>query len=115
MKPKPMLWMHSATASGPTSIRPPRASSTSAEPHWLVAERLPCFATRQPAPAAMNAAVGDTLEGWAAAPRPGGVDEVIAGIDLHRQLSQRGRQARDLRDGLALGAQRDQKRGRLRL
>src|SRR5215207_4716132 len=62
MKPKPMLWMHSATASGPTSIRPPSASSTSAEPHWLVAERLPCFATRQPAPAAMNAAVVDTLK-----------------------------------------------------
>src|SRR5918995_3689439 len=62
MKRKQMLGRHRETASGPTSSRPPRASSTSAEPHWLVAERLPCFATRQPAPAAMNAAVVDTLK-----------------------------------------------------
>src|SRR5918994_4580990 len=62
MNPKPIFSMHSATASGSTSIRPQRASSTSADPHWLVAGRLPCFAPRQPAPAAMKAAVVDTLK-----------------------------------------------------
>ena len=62
MKPKPISRMQSATPSGPSSMLPPSASSTSAEPHWLVADRFPCFATRQPAPAAMNAAVVETLK-----------------------------------------------------
>src|SRR5215210_5957496 len=62
MNPKPISRMQLATSSGGTSIRPPRASRTSAEPHWLVAERLPCFATRQPAPAAIKAAVVETLK-----------------------------------------------------
>src|SRR3954453_10172497 len=62
MKPKPTDSMHSATAPGARSIRAPAASSTSAEPHLLVAERLPCLATRQPAPAATNAAVVETLK-----------------------------------------------------
>src|SRR4051812_34363245 len=62
MKPKPTLSMHSATAPGSRSMRAPRASSTSAEPHLPVAERLPCFATTQPAPAATNAAVVETLK-----------------------------------------------------
>src|SRR5215218_5012165 len=62
MKPKPISLMQASTTSTPTSIRPPRASRTSAEPHWLVAERFPCFATRHPAPAAMNAAVVETLK-----------------------------------------------------
>src|SRR5215213_11033461 len=61
MKPKPISRMHAPTSSAPSSMFPPSASSTSAEPHWLVAERFPCFATRQPAPAAMNAAVVETL------------------------------------------------------
>src|SRR5215217_443556 len=62
MKPKPISWMQASTTSTSTSIRPPSASRTSAEPHWLVAERFPCFATRQPAPAAMKAAVVETLK-----------------------------------------------------
>src|SRR5215218_971249 len=61
MNPNPISRMQLATTSASRSIRPPSASSTSAEPHWLVAERLPCLATRQPAPAAMNAAVVETL------------------------------------------------------
>jgi hypothetical protein len=62
MKPKPTSSMHAATSSGSRSMRAPSASSTSADPHWLVAERLPCLATRQPAPAAMKAAVVETLK-----------------------------------------------------
>src|SRR5881227_1555750 len=57
MKPKPVSSMHAATPSGSRSMRAPSASSTSAEPDELVAERLPCLATAQPAPAAISAAV----------------------------------------------------------
>src|SRR6185503_15866348 len=61
MNPKPISRMHAATSPAPSSMLPPSASSTSAEPHWLVAERFPCFATLHPAPAAMKAAVVETL------------------------------------------------------
>src|SRR5439155_1669797 len=40
----------------------PSASSTSAEPHREVNERLPCFATEAPAPAATNAAAVEMLK-----------------------------------------------------
>src|SRR3954452_6135291 len=61
MKPKPHSSMQAATAAGSRSIRAPSASSTSAEPDRPVALRLPCLATAQPAPAATNAAVVETL------------------------------------------------------
>src|SRR3954454_14214174 len=62
MKPKPASSMHCATASGVRSMRTPSASSRSAEPERPVAERLPCLATAQPAPAAISAAVVETLK-----------------------------------------------------
>ena len=62
MKPKPASSMHCATASGVRSMRTPSASSRSAEPDSPVAERLPCLATAQPAPAAISAAVVETLK-----------------------------------------------------
>jgi hypothetical protein len=46
-----------ATWSGGRSSRMPSASSTSAEPAWLEADRLPCLTTRAPAPAATIAAM----------------------------------------------------------
>ncbi len=50
-------------ASGPAmSTWTPSASSTSAEPVWLLIARLPCFATFWSAPAAMNAAVVEMLK-----------------------------------------------------
>src|SRR6476661_6898708 len=61
MKPKPTSLMQRATASGLRSMRTPSASRTSAEPDKPVAERLPCLATAQPWPAAIRAAVVDTL------------------------------------------------------
>jgi hypothetical protein len=61
MNPNPTSSMHCATAAGVRSIRAPSASSTSAEPDSPVADRLPCLATAQPAPAAINAAVVETL------------------------------------------------------
>src|SRR4051794_11588471 len=62
MKPKPASSMQRATAAGARSIRTPSASSRSAEPESPVAERLPCLATAQPAPAAISAAVVETLK-----------------------------------------------------
>src|SRR5512142_2127661 len=96
MNPKPTSSMQRATASGVRSMRAPSASSTSAEPDRPVAERLPCLATAQPAPAATRAAVVETLN-----PR---------GPRAHR-LGQPG----DLVDRLALRAQGDEERGDLRL
>src|SRR4051812_18943964 len=61
MKPKPPCSMQRATASGSRSMRTPSASSTSADPLSPVALRLPCLATAQPAPAAISAAVVETL------------------------------------------------------
>src|SRR5579884_4303115 len=53
--------MQRPTAWGERSILAPRASSRSADPDSPVAERLPCLATAQPAPAAISAAVVETL------------------------------------------------------
>src|SRR5215210_7666030 len=61
MTPKLTSRMQAATASGSRSIRTPSASSRSADPDSPVAERLPCLATPQPAPAAISAAVVETL------------------------------------------------------
>src|SRR5512133_3668960 len=61
MKPKPASSMQRATAPGARSMRAPSASRTSALPDSPVAERLPCLARAQPAPAAISAAVVDTL------------------------------------------------------
>src|SRR5918994_23175 len=70
MNPKPACSMQRATASGARSIRTPSASRTSAEPDRPVAERLPCLATAHPAPAAMSAAVVETLKVWRPPPVP---------------------------------------------
>src|SRR5687768_5976656 len=50
------------------SIGTPSASSTSALPDREVKERLPCFATRAPAPAARSAAAVEMLNVWTAPP-----------------------------------------------
>src|SRR6185436_2563441 len=96
MKPNPTDSMQSATSAGPRSIRAPSASSTSAEPLRLVAERLPCLATAQPAPAAISAAVVETL-------------------NVGRPLAHRAGQPRHLVDGLPLRAQADEEPGDLHL
>ena len=43
-------------------MRTPRCSRTSAEPQRELIERLPCLATRTPAPATTNAAAVETLK-----------------------------------------------------
>src|SRR5256885_4580202 len=50
-----------AASTGSRLIGTPSASSTSAEPQRDVNERLPCFATEAPAPAATNAAAVEIL------------------------------------------------------
>jgi hypothetical protein len=62
MKPKPTSSIQRPTCSGSSSMLTPSASSRSAEPQLLVAERLPCLATAQPAAAATSAAVVETLK-----------------------------------------------------
>ena len=62
MNPNPTERMQSATAAGSRSIRAPSASITSAEPDLPVADRFPCLATVQPAPAATIAAAVETLK-----------------------------------------------------
>ena len=74
-------------------MRAPSASSRSAEPDRLVAERLPCLATRQPAPAATNAAVVETLKVGAPPPGAGGVEQVVA-VHLDRRAPARASCAR---------------------
>src|SRR5438105_12552134 len=61
MKPIRVSSTQHATPSGPRSIRTPRASSTSALPHALVAARFPCFATRPPAAAVTMALTVEML------------------------------------------------------
>ena len=51
-----------AVCSGSIAIRTPIASSRSALPHWLEIDRLPCLATRTPAPATTNAATVEILK-----------------------------------------------------
>ena len=62
MKPMPQAAMQRLTCSGARSMATPSASSTSALPHLLVAERLPCLATVTPAPAATSAAAVEMLK-----------------------------------------------------
>ena len=61
MKPMPHSAMQRPTCSGGRSIATPSASRTSALPHLLVAERLPCLATVTPAAAATSAAAVEML------------------------------------------------------
>ena len=116
MKPKPTSSMQRATASGARSIRTPSASSTSAEPDRPVAERLPCLATAQPAPAAISAAVVETLNVWRPPPVPAvsirSSRPVVTGAA--KRAHRRG-EPDELVDRLALRAQRDQHRGGLGL
>src|SRR3954468_21019891 len=60
-KQKPVWSRMSRDSSGVRSSLAPSASSTSAEPHFEVNERLPCLTTGRPHAAATNAAAVDTL------------------------------------------------------
>src|SRR5450756_1058447 len=68
IKPMPAAAMQRLTCSGAMSMATPSASRTSALPHLLVAERLPCLATVTPAPAATRAAAVEMLNVWAPSP-----------------------------------------------
>src|SRR5262245_44455824 len=116
MKPKPARSMQRATSAGPRSMRAPSASRTSAEPDRLVADRLPCLASAQPAPAAMSAAVVDTLNVLRPPPVPAvstrssrarGTAAAIARMVAARPGG--------VPDGLAVRAQLDEEAGDLRL
>src|SRR5258707_12046366 len=57
----PTCRRHSEILAVGKSILTPRASITSAEPHLEVMPRLPCLATRTPAPAIVSAAAVEIL------------------------------------------------------
>src|SRR5262245_53289785 len=59
---------HWATRAGGNSRLMPRVSTTSAEPHRLEAERLPCLATFSPVPATTNAVAVEMLKVPVASP-----------------------------------------------
>src|SRR5262245_12142458 len=58
----PTSFTHSATLAGDSSTLMPSVSATSAEPQSDDTERLPCLATRIPAPATTKAVAVDTLK-----------------------------------------------------
>src|SRR2546422_3162655 len=68
MKPTPVSPMQAATCAGVSRIFAPSASSTSALPDFDDTERLPCLATRAPAPAATNMAAVEILNVCEASP-----------------------------------------------
>ena len=97
-------------------MRTPSASSTSAEPDSPVAERLPCLATAQPAPAAISAAVVETLNVGRPPPVPAvSIRSSRPACDRRGERAHRRGQADELVDRLALRAQRDQDAGDLGL
>ena len=66
--PMPTSSTQRATFGGVSSRLMPSASTTSAEPHSEDTERLPCLATRSPAPATTNAVAVETLKVPVASP-----------------------------------------------
>ncbi len=97
-------------------MRAPSASSTSAEPEGLVAERLPCLATAQPAPAAISAAVVETLKVRRPPPVPAVSSRSVRAVGTcGGELAHGAREPGELLGGLALGAQGDEEGGDLRL
>ena len=65
MKQIPISFKHRSETSGGVDTFTPSAASTSALPQRLLAARLPCFATGNPAPAITNAAAVETLKVFA--------------------------------------------------
>ena len=110
--------MARAHSAGGMGMRTPMASSRSALPHWLEIERLPCLATRTPAPATTNATTVEMLKVRkpVAAGAAGIQQRLAAEPGIHRlgHLPQRTREAHQFVDGLAFHAQRHQKSGDLR-
>src|SRR5258708_36029858 len=71
MKAKPTWRRHSEILAVGRSILTTSASITSAEPHFEVMPRLPCLATRTPAPAMVSALAVEMLKvSLALAPGP---------------------------------------------
>ena len=106
----------------------PRASITSAEPHFEVMPRLPCLATRTPAPAIVSAVAVEILKVSLASPpvpqvstrasRSCAADVERAAIGIGEWLrggADRFGKADDLFHRLALHVHRHQQRGDLRV
>ena len=118
----PISSMALATRSGGRSMRTPRCSSTSADPQRELIERLPCLATRTPAPATTKAAVVEMLKVQEASPPVPQVS--INGLAAAGKFAEDngrgvpahgGGEAHQLVHHFALDAQRRQKRSNLHL
>ena len=114
----PISRMACATRSGVCDTSTPNCSRMSALPHCVENERLPCLATRAPAPATTNAAMVEMLnvEPRAAA-RSAGIEQrlgVHARVDSNGLFAHGSREAQQFGGGLALHSQAHQERGYLR-
>ena len=114
--PIPTSSMHRATPAGPRSATTPSASSTSAAPTAEDEARPPCLHTLAPGGGDHQRGDGRHVDGpQPVASGPAGVDHV--GARRQRQRHGVGDHGADeaghLRDGLALGPQRDGQRGDL--
>src|SRR5438445_806259 len=78
----PTSSMQRVTLSGGSSRLMPSVSTTSAEPHSEDTERLPCLATRKPAPATTKAVAADPT--LVRTGRVVAVDDVLPAEDLRR-------------------------------
>ena len=80
MKPIPICCTQALTCCGCKSSFTPSASSTSALPHLLDTERLPCLAIFTPALAATSAAGVDTLKVLEPLTNPAGARRQVLGV-----------------------------------
>ena len=97
----------------------PQASNRSALPHWLEIDRLPCLATRTPAPATTKAATVEMLNVLPpVAPRAAGIEQGLAcktGVDGDGHPPHGARETDQFVDGFALHFEGDQEGGDLRM
>ena len=105
-----------STTAGAAAIFTPSASYTSALPHWLETDRLPCFATRSPAAAATSAAADEILNVPDRSPPVPHVSNTSSnGLrQLHGVGAHRLGEPDDFRRPLAFHRQADQQRADLR-
>ena len=112
----PTSCRHRSTTAGDAATLTPSASSTSALPHRLDTDRLPCLATRTPQAATTSAAAVEMLK------VPGTIAAGAARVEhvarrrrqRHRLRPHRPRKPDELRGPLAFHRQADQQPGNLR-
>ena len=109
MKPKPISSMQRGDLLGGELDLDAERLEQIGGPAAAVAERLPCLATAQPAPAAISAAVVEMLKVVGPPPVPAvSTRSSRSDVDMGGEAAHRPGQPDQLGDRLALGAQGDQ-------